>query len=535
MAAPVSAASSRRLAALEDRVRRELELTGYAPRTWIPGDDDVLEVLVVGGGQAGLTTAFGLARRRVPRVLVVDAAAPGQEGPWSGYARMHTLRTPKALKGPDLGVPSLSPHAWFEARYGTRVWDEITFIPRLDWQDYLGWYRRVLDLPVENGTEVVAVHRPTTPDGPFTAELRHDGTVRTVAARRIVFATGLDGAGRWNAPAGLFGDLPKRFWAHTCEDIDFAALAGKRVGVLGGGASAFDNAGCALEAGAASVDSFMRRPKMPTSNPLRWMEFAGFVEHFADWPDDRKWAFTLRALEVDQPATQNSLWRCFAHPNFSLSFASPWLSTRVDGDEVVVDVAGTERRFDYLIAGTGVAVDLSLRPELAEFVDDIALWGDRYTPPAGRENAGLSRYPYLRGDFAFTPRDEAAAPWISRLYHFAQGSRVSMGITGHQLSGLPAGVDRLTWGITRDAFCEHGAEILDEFFAYDVPELVNIGPQPAGTPAIQTADRATPDDEPEDGAPGTGVNGAGMNGATNGVPVNGAPTDLSAVRGAARS
>lgn len=485
-------AARQRLEDLTERVRREIELTGYAARDWIPHRGDDLDVLIVGAGQAGLALSFALRRLDVTRQLVVDVAPAGRVGPWNTYARMHTLRTPKRLRWADQGVPSLTPRAWYEARFGPDRWDELTFIPRLDWNDYLEWYRTTLRLPVEHETRVTAVHRPTTPDGPFAVELEHDGATRTVLTRRIVFATGLEGAGDRNVPQGLFGHLPRRLWAHTDDDIDFAALRGRRVGVLGGGASGFDNAGCALEAGAAEVRSYMRRPRMPVANPLRWMEFAGFLEHYADWDDAHKWSFTKRVLDVDQPATQTSLWRCFAHDNFSLSFSSPWRSTRVDGDGVIVDVNGTEERFDFLIAATGVSVDLALRPELAEFVDDIALWEERYTPPAGEEAPALGRYPYLTDGFAFQPKAGHDAPWLGRLFHFAQGARVTMGITGHQLSGLPAGVDRLVWHLTRDVFVENDDQVLADFFAYDVPELTNLGPQPEGTPPRQTSPR-TPD------------------------------------------
>ena len=44
------------------------------------------------------------------------------------------------------------------------------------------------------------------------------------------------------------------------DDIDFAALRGKVVGVLGAGASALDNAAVALEHGASRVHLFCRRP-----------------------------------------------------------------------------------------------------------------------------------------------------------------------------------------------------------------------------------------------------------------------------------
>ena len=41
---------------------------------------------------------------------------------------------------------------------------------------------------------------------------------------------------------------------HAAADIDFGKLKGRRIGILGHGAGAFDCAGMALAAGAASVD-----------------------------------------------------------------------------------------------------------------------------------------------------------------------------------------------------------------------------------------------------------------------------------------
>jgi cation diffusion facilitator CzcD-associated flavoprotein CzcO len=486
--------STRRLELLTERIRYELELLSYRSKDWIPAVDGVLDVLIIGGGHAGQTAAFALARKDVRRVLVLDEAAHGSEGPWSTTAKMHTLRTPKTLKGPDLDLPSLSPHEWFVARFGQQRWDAITHIPREDWQQYLAFYRSATGISVRNETTVLRVDPPTEADGPFFVRTLTAGEEDVLLARRVVFATGLEGAGGIAVPQNLFGHLPSSVWSHTSDAVDFATLKGKRVGVVGGGASAFDAAATALDNGAASVDSFMRRAAMPSANPLRWMEWVAFLEHYADWDDSMKWAFTRRVLDVDQPTTQGSLWRCYAHDNFTLSFGSPWLSTRMEGDEVVVDVAGVEHRFDYLIAGTGVTVDLGLRPELASVVDDIALWGDRYEPEPGADNAALARYPYLGPDFSFIAKDAATAPWMSRLYHFAQGARITMGISGHQLSGLPTGVQRLVWGITREQFRENATATWADFVAYDTPELVNIGRRPEHLPQPQvssSSDRLT--------------------------------------------
>ena len=54
------------LAALEARVREELSLLDYPARPWVPkrrhAGAPVLDVLIVGAGQGGLATVFGLIR-----------------------------------------------------------------------------------------------------------------------------------------------------------------------------------------------------------------------------------------------------------------------------------------------------------------------------------------------------------------------------------------------------------------------------------------------------------------------------------------
>ena len=57
---------------------------------------------------------------------------------------------------------------------------------------------------------------------------------------------GIAASGRWWMPPQVEA-LPRHLRAHTADPIDFAALRGKCVAVLGAGASAFDNAATALE------------------------------------------------------------------------------------------------------------------------------------------------------------------------------------------------------------------------------------------------------------------------------------------------
>ncbi len=95
--------------------------------------------------------------------------------------------------------------------------------------------------------------------------------------KKIVLATGFEGSGRWRAPKSLVTQLTADLYAHSADDIDFRKPAGKRIGILGAGASAFDNAALALEAGAARVDLCFRRSEIPRVNPLTWMNFAGML------------------------------------------------------------------------------------------------------------------------------------------------------------------------------------------------------------------------------------------------------------------
>ncbi len=125
------------LAELERRVRFELECLGYPARPWtMPVHRDgepVHDVIVVGGGQSGVSIAFRLLRERITNVRVLDRNPGGYEGPWIRFARMHTLRTPKTVTGPDLGIAGLSARAWWEAQFGEQSWQGLNKIPRELW------------------------------------------------------------------------------------------------------------------------------------------------------------------------------------------------------------------------------------------------------------------------------------------------------------------------------------------------------------------------------------------------------------------
>ncbi|WP_295626512.1 FAD-dependent oxidoreductase [uncultured Corynebacterium sp.] len=444
-----------------------------------------LSVAVIGGGQAGLASAFALRRAGIAGVLVFDAAEPDSVGCWADYARMHTLRSPKHMRGIELDCPSLHVRRWYEARHGADAWEGIDLIPRLEWNDYLAWFRDTAGIEVKYGTRVEGVVKPEHPGGAFTLRLS-DGTSTT--ARRVVYALGLDGGGERHVP-DMVSDLPRDRWNHTADAIDFAALRGKRVAVLGGGASGFDNAACALEAGAAHVTVHMRRDAVPDANPLRWMEFPGMQDHFPGLTDVEKWEFGQFNGGLPQPPTQASIWRCMGLDGFRLALGSRWseLSVRDDDPSSPIRIRhhdGTEEDVDHVIAATGYRVNLAARPELAEFVDDIALWSDVHEWADGP----LAACPYLGDGFQFTPK--AGAPeWIGRMFHLSTGARASMGVSGNQLSGIYSGVRRLAWRVTADVTAEKWPALFEDFRGFRHVEIHSVAPHGPGDDPYPRAPR----------------------------------------------
>src|ERR1700748_1308182 len=150
------------LEAAERTARHDLARLNYPAANWVPeriGPDGkrVLDVLVVGAGMCGQTAGWNLIREGIRNIRVIDRNAHGHEGPWNTTARMPILRSPKHLTGPDLGVPSLTFRAWYEAQHGSDGWDKLYKVRRLDWPDYLLWVRKFVDLPVENGVALESV------------------------------------------------------------------------------------------------------------------------------------------------------------------------------------------------------------------------------------------------------------------------------------------------------------------------------------------------------------------------------------------
>ena len=465
------------LDALTARARDDLHRVSHPRTPWLeprtaPDGTAALDVLIVGGGQSGLATAMGLLRATVPNILVVDRAPRGGEGPWLSYARMRTLRSPKDYTGPDLDLPSLGYQAWHEARYGADHWQALDQIAREDWAAYLGWVRDTAAIPVQNGATVTDI--APAADGLLAVTV--DGRVRH--ARKVVLATGQDGCGQWWMPA-FIAALPAHRRAHAADAIDFAALRGRRVAVLGAGASAFDNAASALEAGAAAVTLYCRRAEPQTVQPYRWLTFTGFLRHLSDLPDEWRWRFMSRILGMREGFPQPTYDRCARHAAFELRSGAPITAARDTPDGLMLTTPQGEATADFLICGTGVDMDFSLRPELRRCAHNIATWADRYTPPPDEQDPRLARFPYLGPDYALLPRRPGETDWMRDLHLFGIASSMSFGASGSSINAMTTAVPKLVRALTRGLFTADIERHWQALQDYDTPQAV-IGPRPSG-------------------------------------------------------
>lgn len=470
------------LAALEDRVRADLAKTAHPDAAWMtpklgPDDQPALDVLIVGAGQSGLATAFGLLRSQVNNILVLDKTEEGQEGPWLTYARMHTLRSPKHFTGPDLDIPSLTYQSWHEARFGEADWRKLDLISRELWAEYLLWFRRAVDLPVRNGCEVVEIS--AAPNGLLAARVRTSDGADTLFARKIVLATGQEGMGDWTVPEPL-RHLPPSRCAHAAQHIDFEGFRGKRVAVIGAGASAFDNAAVALECGVAEVNLFCRRAEIQVIQPYRWLTFRGFLRHFSDLDDAWRWRFMRAVLEMREGFPQATYDRCGRHANFHLQEGAPVEAATETPDGVELQTPRGAFTADFVICGTGIDMNFAGRPELKHCAANIATWADRYQPPPNERNPRLGRFPYLADDYALIERVAGETPWIADIHVFAIASTMSFGASGSSINAMTTAVPKLVNGLTRGLFRADIERHWASFRAYDVPQAAVARKIPVG-------------------------------------------------------
>ena len=456
------------LAALEADLARDFARLNNPPADWTPEIDGpdgrpMADVLIAGAGMNGLAAAFALRRLGISRILHVDRGRNGREGPWLTYARMEMLRSPKHLTGPAQGFASLTFRAWWEAQHGAEGWERLGYIRREDWAAYLTWYRHATGARVENGVELVAIDAD---DRCVTARLRDARGERVVHARQAVLATGREGQARPRIPEG-FAPFMETLAAHSSDPIDFAALRGRRVAVIGLAASAFDNACAAAEAG-ARVTLLGRAEALPPLNKMKQTVYPGFAHGFPDLPDAERlrWLRHVAAARIAPP--RHTAQRA-ARAGVRVMLGAAVRGVARAGDGLRIETARGPVEADFAILGTGFAFDLGAAPELASVVPRVLTWGDVAGEDAGDDYRAC---PALGPGFEFRPKPGAHGAGLNRLRCCTHAAQPSVGNLANDIPQSGDGAERLASAIARALFVEDSAHHWRRLATYAEPELL---------------------------------------------------------------
>ncbi|MDD0815175.1 NAD(P)/FAD-dependent oxidoreductase [Curvibacter sp. HBC28] len=476
------------LPALEARLKQDLQWLCLPAKAWVPqhADPEVLDVAIIGGGMAGLALSASLRHLGV-RNRIYDQAPAGYEGPWATTARMETLRSPKELTGPALGLATLTFRAWFEAQFGLDAWNALDKIPRLQWADYLRWYRQALDLDVLNQHRVQAVLPQA--DGTVRLELLNEAGASaqplSVRARHVVLATGRDGLGGAWVPDWAH-QLPRERWHHSSDVWDGDSLRGLRVAVVGGGSSAMDAAATALEHGAQRVDLLIRRADLPRINKGKGAGHPGMIHGYPSLPDEWKWRFRHYINVQQVPPPHGSTLRVSRHANAHFHLGTPVHGAEVRADGALrLNTGKGPLAADIVLFSTGFRTNWAQRPEFAALAPHVRQWSDRYQPPAGLEDAELDQSPDLGPLFEFQPKTPGSLPGLERVHCFCYAAALSQGAGAGDIPQISDGAQRLARGLAAQLLSEDAAHHFEAMKRFADPELDGQEWTPATFPAYQ--------------------------------------------------
>jgi cation diffusion facilitator CzcD-associated flavoprotein CzcO len=470
------------LEALEARLKQDLAWLELPAKPWMikksVGAKPVIDVAIIGAGMAGLTVGTALSHLGLSPVLF-DRATMGKEGPWVTTARMDTLRSPKQLTGPALGLPALTFRAWFEAQFGAQAWDELDKIPRTQWMDYLRWYRKVTNLDIRNEHHVLSVN--PRPDQLVELVVQSAKGIEHVLTRRLVIASGRDGLGGPTLPA-FAGKIPAHLRAHSSDALDYRTLAGKRVGVIGAGASAMDSAASALECGAHSVDLLIRRADIPRVNKAKGAGNVGLTHGHFDLPDAWKWRIRHYINEQQVPPPRGSTLRVSKHANARFNLGCPIQDVQVttQGDLWVSTPKGV-LELDFLIFATGFKIDWRSRPEYAVIAKHLRTWCDRFEPESGQEDRELDDSPDLGPAFELQEKEPGSCPGLDRIHVFCYPAALSHGTVSGDIPAISDGAKRLSQGIVSLFYREDVQQHFENLKRYAEPEIMGDEFTPAST------------------------------------------------------
>jgi cation diffusion facilitator CzcD-associated flavoprotein CzcO len=288
--------------------------------------------------------------------------------------------------------------------------------------EYADWFMR------RKGIEPVSAHveRLDRIDGRFTAVLDDGGRIE---AGRVVLAVGFQYFK--HVPSELSARLPEGRVSHTADLVDLAALAGKRVLIVGGRQSAFEWAALLHEQGAAEVHVVHRHPT-PAFEPSDWSWVLSMVDGMVEDP-----GWYRRLSDTGREELNRRFWtegRLRLEPWLAPRLVSPSIrllprtsvASCAGGGHGTLRVTlddGRTLMVDHVVLATGYKVDVARIPFLAagnlldglEIVDGSPALDDSFQSSVpGLYFTSMAATRSFGSFFAFTVSARASAAIIGR-------------------------------------------------------------------------------------------------------------------------
>ncbi len=439
---------------LEKQVEQDLQYLNLPIANWVlsghQASEQRLDVAIIGGGMSGISAAFALKLRGMQGV-VFDQAISGQEGPWIKPALMETLRSPKQVVGPAMASPSLTFQAWFKAQFGDDEWQALDKIPRLQWGEYLQWFKKITDPVIYNQYQLIDIQPSasgvalyfSTPEG-----------VKKYHAKQVILAMGMTAFSEANIP-DFIKQIPQQYWEHAYDGTDYRRFKGLDIGVVGYSAGAMDSSATALEQGAKSVEILIRASDMPRVNRGKAAGSPGFTHAYQHFTDAQKWHYSQYVAQAKTPAPHGSTLRVSRHNNAFFNFNSPITQVKLVANKLHVSTPNECFILDYLILATGYRINWQQDRAFSAISPLIKTWADVYTPPKGEENDDLASHPYLGDNFELQTKEANSISGLDRLYCFNLAASVSMGPVIGLIPGTNTGAERLADYIASQLYSMH--------------------------------------------------------------------------------
>ncbi|WP_369310712.1 NAD(P)-binding domain-containing protein [Providencia rettgeri] len=430
------------LAALEAQIAQDLQYLNIPIPSWSLSNNDAakrhIDVAIIGAGMSGVTAAFALKLRGI-NAIIFEKAPVGEEGPWRSPALMETLRSPKQVVGPALASPSLTFQAWFKAQFGDEKWEALDKIPRLQWGEYLQWFKTVTAPKVFNQYELIDIH--LTDNGNQLFFKTAEGTIDYIA-QHVILATGMGSFSEPNIPNFMDG-IPQQYWEHSYAGTDYSRFKGLDIGVVGYSAGAMDSSATALENGANSVEILIRATDMPRVNRGKVAGSPGFTNAYAYFTDAQKWHYADYVVKAKTPAPHGSTLRVSRHSNAFFNFNTQVKHIELKNKKLHISTTTGQFVLDYLILATGYRINWFKDPAFNQITPLIKTWANAYTAPVNEENSELAAHPYLGAHFELQGKNDADSEKLKQLYCFNLSASLSMGPVIGLIPGTNTGAERL--------------------------------------------------------------------------------------------